>query len=245
MRLTWFQAQGYKNLRSELRLDALGRINVLHGDNNVGKSNLLEAIGLFFLLLYVLREEGGGGPGLAERYARKAPPSAPGTTVRTGGYFAQRGYAPGQIFDLAGACPIALSAEIVLDADDLGEGAPAWLAGPIQIALKLERSEDDVTVTLVRAAREGGGEIPFDASPESDWTALAVRLRGRRGGGAPRFALIRADRTVVTELAPLPAGPSSLATREPLPSDLGLALHDAEGATGPARARFDRGSSPR
>ena len=36
MRFLWFEVQGYKNLRAPLRLTDIGRINVLHGDNNVG-----------------------------------------------------------------------------------------------------------------------------------------------------------------------------------------------------------------
>jgi hypothetical protein len=49
MRLERFRVQGYKNFRAPLQLADLGRFNVLHGDNNVGKSNLLESIGLFRL----------------------------------------------------------------------------------------------------------------------------------------------------------------------------------------------------
>jgi predicted ATPase len=246
MHLTWFQVQGYKNLLSVLRLDPLGRINVLHGDNNVGKSNLLEAIGLFFLLLHVLREEGSGGPSMGERYARRAPPTVPNATpdatVRTATYFTQRGFAPGEIFDLAGARPIELAAALQLDADDLVEGDPPWLAEPIQIAFRLERADEDVAITLTRAARHDGAVIQFDAASEADWARVSARIRSRRGGDTaqPRFALIRADRSVVAEPAPPPDRPSSLAVREPLPADLGHALHEAEGATGLERERFDR-----
>ncbi len=48
MRLVWFEVEGYKNLQRRLRLHDLGGLNVIHGDNNAGKSNLLEAIGVFF-----------------------------------------------------------------------------------------------------------------------------------------------------------------------------------------------------
>lgn len=42
---------GYKNLEQPIVLDGLGSINVIHGANNVGKSNLLQAIDLFFRCL--------------------------------------------------------------------------------------------------------------------------------------------------------------------------------------------------
>ena len=51
MMLLSFSVAGYKNLIDEVRLDVLGPINVVHGDNNIGKSNLLEAVHLFFRLL--------------------------------------------------------------------------------------------------------------------------------------------------------------------------------------------------
>lgn len=47
MRLTRFSVEGFKNLRKPVVLDGLEEINVLHGENNVGKSNVLQAILLF------------------------------------------------------------------------------------------------------------------------------------------------------------------------------------------------------
>ena len=51
MRLTRVEVQGYKNASAPLCLEELGPINVIHGENNTGKSNLLEAIELLFELL--------------------------------------------------------------------------------------------------------------------------------------------------------------------------------------------------
>lgn len=51
MKVTSFAVRGFKNFSRELRLDGLSDINVIHGQNSVGKSNLLQAIGLMFLLL--------------------------------------------------------------------------------------------------------------------------------------------------------------------------------------------------
>lgn len=246
MRLRWFEVEGYKNVRTRLRLAELDAINVLHGDNNVGKSNLLEAIGLFFVLVRALREDVRGGPGLRERHARRAKRAAAArrrAAVRTFDYFVTLGFPPDDIFDLGGARPIRLSAQIELQPGDLDSEDPAWMRQPFELTLGLERREDELQLTLVRAVRADGVELSSEGGEvaDDDLTRVLDRLCGRRGhaGPTPRFALIRADRTVLTELAS-PAGDSApLETREPLPRELGLALYDAETATGPLRERFD------
>ncbi len=51
MRIERFAVQGHKNLTREICLEGLGSTVVVHGPNNVGKSNLLEALwGVFRLL---------------------------------------------------------------------------------------------------------------------------------------------------------------------------------------------------
>jgi bifunctional DNA-binding transcriptional regulator/antitoxin component of YhaV-PrlF toxin-antitoxin module len=54
--LQQFEVKGYKNLTRTIRFGSLGRINVIHGKNNVGKSNLLQAMDLYFRLLGTLRD---------------------------------------------------------------------------------------------------------------------------------------------------------------------------------------------
>ncbi|MFM7203602.1 MAG: hypothetical protein ACKO6N_22710 [Myxococcota bacterium] len=44
MRLTSFSVKGFKNFREEVTLKGLSAINILYGENNVGKSNLMEAL---------------------------------------------------------------------------------------------------------------------------------------------------------------------------------------------------------
>jgi AAA15 family ATPase/GTPase len=51
MRLSSFRVRGFKNLTREVVLEDLGPVNVLHGPNNVGKSNVLQAMQMFFRLL--------------------------------------------------------------------------------------------------------------------------------------------------------------------------------------------------
>jgi hypothetical protein len=53
MQLLEFEVQGFKSLY-DCKLTKLQPINVFHGENNVGKSNLLEAMELFFRVVAVL-----------------------------------------------------------------------------------------------------------------------------------------------------------------------------------------------
>src|SRR4051812_25023641 len=115
MRLEWFEVQSYKNFRAPVRLADLGRFNVLHGDNNVGKSNLLEAIGLLFVALGALREEASARTSVAEAFARTSAPAAKdGTKIasRSDKYFTERGFPPEDIFDFTSQAPIILRASL-------------------------------------------------------------------------------------------------------------------------------------
>lgn len=248
MRLLDFQVQGYKNFRAPLRLADLGRFNVVHGDNNVGKSNLLESIGLFFVAIEALRDEARGGPSLAERYARGVPATEapaerrpPRTVVRSFAYFTREGYAPGEIFDLREPQPIVLDARLVLDR----EGSdPPWLGEPIRACIHLTREEEEVTVEILELQRTTDGAdlasgTGDQAATDTAFTLVMERLGQRVRGKeiVPRFALIRADRTILGES---PEKTEPLATREPLPRALARTLHDAENAMDARRARFKR-----
>jgi len=50
MQLKRFSVKGFKNFRQEVVLENMGDICVIHGENNVGKSNVLEAMRLLFVL---------------------------------------------------------------------------------------------------------------------------------------------------------------------------------------------------
>lgn len=246
MRLHWFQVQGYKNLRAPVRLADLGRVNVLHGDNNVGKSNLLESVGLLFVALQAVREEG-RGPSIAERHARAAAaPEAAADgrpqreAVRSFEYFAARGYPPADIFDLKGAKRIELEAELTLDSET---GDPDWLGERFRVGVCLERGEDLVTVRITLMKRFDGADLAAGGGNKDaidDAFSLALERLGPRVHGkeaVPRFALVRADRTILGETA---EEASPLATREPLPAALARALQQAERPGDPRRERFKR-----
>ncbi|MCA9567928.1 MAG: AAA family ATPase [Myxococcales bacterium] len=54
MRIETFAVQGFKNLVDEVRLEGMGGVVVLHGANDVGKSNVVEAIGACLRLIDLL-----------------------------------------------------------------------------------------------------------------------------------------------------------------------------------------------
>lgn len=51
MRLNSFSVEGFRNLRKPVTFGPLQTVNVLHGPNSAGKSNLLQAMDVFFRLL--------------------------------------------------------------------------------------------------------------------------------------------------------------------------------------------------
>lgn len=51
MRIESIKIKGFRNFRSAISLDELADINVIHGENNSGKSNVIDAIELAFALL--------------------------------------------------------------------------------------------------------------------------------------------------------------------------------------------------
>lgn len=249
MRLQWFEIRGYKNIRTPLRLENLGRVNVLHGDNNVGKSNLLESIGLLFVLLQALLKDVRGELSRAESFERRArPESMPGagaavlSTVRSFAYFTERGFPPEEIFNLHEVAPIEIRASMSLGPGELDAEEPAWLAEPLDFSLRLERREDELLIQLCRLQRSDGTDVAQVTGETNEVGLVLERFSRRRRGRVPepRFALLRADRTILGAATSGVEMQAPLATREPLPRDLGLALYDAEGADDPlVRQRFE------
>jgi AAA15 family ATPase/GTPase len=57
MQLKRFSVKGFKNFHQEIILENIGDICVIHGENNIGKSNVLEAMRLFFLFKNVSQND--------------------------------------------------------------------------------------------------------------------------------------------------------------------------------------------
>lgn len=127
MRLSSFEVQGFKNLVAPIKLDALEPINVLHGANNVGKSNLLQAIEVFFRLLRHL-------PGADWRQHA-------GGTNATDAYFTPFGIPVADLFNYAIPAPIHLMASLGIDADELALVGiqPLLDCTALTISMSLER----------------------------------------------------------------------------------------------------------
>jgi hypothetical protein len=108
MKLTSFRVRGFKNFTNWVVLEDLSEINVIHGPNNVGKSNLLQAMLLFFRLL---RE-------VDERLGREH-----GERSLTGEDLKTLGIEPYEVFNLRRpVMPIELSGRIQLDGEELPRG---------------------------------------------------------------------------------------------------------------------------
>lgn len=240
MRIQWFEVQGYKNIRAPVRLEDLGRFNVLHGDNNTGKSNLLESVGLLFVALGALREETSARTSVAEAFARTSAPSAKGgaaTAFRSDKYLAERGFPAEDIFEFTRQAPITLRGSFLPAAGDATPDEPPSARDPIEVELRIDRRQEGAAISLTRLQRPGG--VDTSAAPAEELARTLHRLDPRAEGRSilPRFLLIRADRSVLCDP---PRDASPLMAREPMPGDLGLALYEAEREKGAGRRRFDR-----
>lgn len=227
MRLVEFAVTGYKNLAREVRLRELGRINVLHGDNNVGKSNLLEAINLFFALL-----DRGEKHGLPIDIDTEGTISDDWLRTRTGHQIAD-------IFDLRGppAATISLEATFSITAQELRSAGikPLVSADPLVIAIEIERvygrPELRFSVPLIRF---GDGTVAYNnTEPRLDFALQLADYIARNplvhaAHGRPAFALVEENRRI--------RGRGEVPTMSILPPSLLLALWDASTSTDPQQA---------
>jgi predicted ATPase len=241
MLLQWFEVQGYKNFRAPVRLEDLGALNVIHGDNNTGRSNLLESIGLLFVALGALREQTPTRTSAPDSYARpssSSPRHPANTAVRSESYLVERGFEADEIFDFTSQGPIHLRASFQPGARDVAEGDPPEPSGPIQVDVRIERRPEGVAITLVGLVQSEGVDSSTGPSEE---VGRVLHLLGRAGATKSmglRFLLIRSDRSVICD--PRRQESARLLAREPMPQDLALALYEAEREKGAPRRRFDR-----
>jgi hypothetical protein len=143
VKLLEFAVTGYKNLTREIRLTDLGRVNVIHGDNNVGKSNLLESLHLFFALL---------GRGVGERL-----PLGPENEARISEPLLQQltEHRFGDIFNLRGVSPglgtIHLEGVFAVSREDLARAdiKPLLPTDRVTIAIDLQREYGRSELRLV------------------------------------------------------------------------------------------------
>jgi hypothetical protein len=188
MLLRSFRAQGFKNFRQPVVLDELGPINVIHGPNNVGKSNVLQAMELFFWLLGV---QGTVGVPLK------------GAFLVSEMELAARGFLRGDIFNLEAPAPIRLEAEIELTPDDVFKAEAMWSAlalSSLRVALVLQWSVDRVTYKIEQFEVADGRDFTLvDLDNELNQSIATVarilsKSHSLKAEPRPRFKRIDIDR---------------------------------------------------
>lgn len=250
MRLIWFEAQGYKNLRHPVRLDDMQPYNVLHGDNGIGKSNLLEAISAFFevlpplvqVQLQALTTEGErrlfSGPfaaQLGELLVRRSATRGGGDpTVEK-----LVGQPVRDLFALPERSPIVLSAEFEITEEDtlavkaaqekvrtpVGPGLSALEPGRHQVKGRLALQEDGKAAQVSLGSWMKDGQ---ELSPLGILLALMTLVH------RPPVALVPPSRRLLPAVSLDKTEGESYSYRDLIPPELCLKLNDSEQAEGAA-----------
>ncbi len=180
MRLSSFKVRGFKNLTREVALEELGPVNVLHGPNNVGKSNVLQAMQVFFRVLRLSKDVSLGLP----------------VSIEENAWIPSFGVARFDAFNLEQPAPITMAATIDLEESDLTRAA-------IAVNPTIERVTIEVTLRWM------GTQVDCQVT-RFDWGPKPVRDTGLlrqlahmisysfafafRGQLSDRFTLIGVDR---------------------------------------------------
>ena len=240
MWLSSFRIDGFKNLRS-VELFDLGPINVLHGRNNVGKSNIVEAIGLLFHVL-----------GRIFRWSRAGALRSESVTVQS---LEDAGFR--NLFPFDGGSVIRLSAVVRFAAEGrlrLGREQDVEIER-VRVSVQLERSGTDVDLRITELLINDRADlVPIDGDRSSEnadprWNAYqvvssALVNRGMEKHNVPTFGLIAPDRSYSME----PRSPLALRGvlegargRDLVPADLCLKLFDARESSEPVlRDAYER-----
>ncbi|HEW99031.1 MAG TPA: hypothetical protein ENF37_10415 [Beggiatoa sp.] len=147
MRLKQFSVKGYKNFRQEIVLEDMGTICAIHGENNVGKSNLLEAMQLFFQLCGKLLTT---APGVAIRLSAKE--------------LAPLGFKTSEIFTLGLKNPIAMKAILMSKQEEFAQRAIQQLkTSEIHISIELKTVQNDNLECELTTLKSSDGTDFIDA----------------------------------------------------------------------------------
>ncbi len=208
MRLREFRVKGFRNLTQWVALEDLGPINVIHGDNNVGKSNILEAMQWFFHFIG-LESEG-------------FLPIVKPLTVAAGYLVGRRTVA--DAFNVDAPYEIELQATLETDPIEFEQAGIRQLidATSVTIGMVFTPVGDSVSYQ-VRLFRFADGTDATGVLESADKKAFVLRFakylaREHFADSKERFALIPADR-------------GSPAASGPITERLSLALYDAKEAT--------------
>lgn len=201
MQLLEFEVHGFKSLY-DCKLTDLQSINVFHGENNVGKSNLLEAMELFFRILSLFDEQGVSSP-----------------HGFSGSAFQTRFGLVEDIFSWDGARTITLRGRMLLSDLDFHQvhlKRYAHRISQLEIVLQIAQRMDGVEVRLTELETQEGTVLSKkDGYKRQPAEALIREFLSKFG-----FYRIRFDRRLTTESAPTGARPDKIAPLDPSGSNL-------------------------
>ena len=194
MRLISFHVRGFKNFRQEIGLKELSAINVVHGANNVGKSNLIQAMTLYFQLLGL--EQDGWLPFSTDRRI-------------TDEEFESLGFTRSDLFNIESPEPIEMRAEIVTDPQELTRAGikPLLPSDRVSVEFVLSWMGSFVAFRIKRFVFADGTEAAaLQSSPDKipfvlRFAAFLAKKFLIRTESADRFALIPVSRLLNPDLA--------------------------------------------
>lgn len=220
MQLLEFEVHGFKSLY-DCKLTDLQSINVFHGENNVGKSNLLEAMELFFRILSLFDEQG-----------------VSSSHSFSGSAFQKHFGLAEDIFSWDGDRIITLRGRMLLDLDlhrvHLEEDAHR--ISQLEIVLRIAPRMDGIEVRLIELETEEGSVL----SREDIYQLQTVEALIRESLSKFGFYRIRFDRRLTTESAPTGARPDEITPLDPSGSNLKERLFWASVSDDPLERRAFR-----
>jgi hypothetical protein len=227
MKIERFEVKGFKNLRQSAVLDELAGVNVIHGENNIGKSNLLQAMDLFFWLLGELAEQPftvtSSVRGTGTGWVDSAEPEWLWFPYPER-MFDARGYPADEIFNVSEPYPIEWAASIRTDKDDAA-----------RIGFEVGKFIGHLSLEKLKASRNPAGGIHVaiwfpEPTPER-WAAkrigfamIARNFQLRADSASSAFILVGTHRRVAGAGAPEQQNEMRLT----IPQQLLLALYDAK-----------------
>jgi AAA domain, putative AbiEii toxin, Type IV TA system len=222
MRLRRFEVSGYKNLLEPVVLDELGPISVIHGDNNVGKSNLLEALELFFVCLNRRRLDN---------------PTAVAVATSPADLFMGVGLDVASIFNILSPVPIRMKAEVHIEPRDFLDAGIDTMSDTLVVRVELQLIWDSSNPGMLRLDVQMGHVLPN--GPVTNPRELS-RVIATGVGYARRFQHVGVHREVWSGIYQGGMTPSVPLGRALISPALSLALYDLYNAEEPRQvARWE------
>jgi hypothetical protein len=179
MQIRRFAVKGFRNLTREIVLEDLHRINVLHGENSIGKSNVLQAIQLFFSCLRTYRVVQSSRSWVFPEASLGEPP----------------------LFNLERPSSIEMEASLLLSAEELvrlqtlDRGVPD-AAREIEVAFRLHPGAE-VRCEFIKLL-QGDQALPEDLPPP-EWLFLALPANLSTGEPSRTMELVGLQRAAAFE----------------------------------------------